>query len=116
MQALVHFVVGLGGALFLLSFLDRPAHEEVLLSVVSGFWALWPDGYWLLRELGVGFGTGKWQAIHRSVLSNLFWFHGLIDSLETGHAKLQAGIALTGLVAVVAWHYLCGALRAGPIR
>jgi hypothetical protein len=106
MQALVHFVVGMGGALFLLSFIDRPPHEELLVSVASGFWAMWPDGYWLLLELGIETGTGQWDQLHGSALSNVFWFHHLIDSLEAGRPNLQAGIALACFVPVVLWYYV----------
>lgn len=112
MQALVHFVVGMSAALFLLGFVDRAPHKEVTLAVVSGFWALVPDGYWLLLELGIETGTGRWQALHGSEYANVFWLHGLVDSLETGRPNLQAGIALAAFVGVVLWYYAVSELVA----
>lgn len=105
MQALVHFTVGVAVALGVLTLLDRPVPEEFLLTFASGFWAMLPDGHWLLREFGFDGLAEPWLALHGSALANLFWFHGLIDSLETGRPNLEGGVALAILVVLVVGYY-----------
>lgn len=105
MQALVHFTVGVVGALALLTVLDRPVREEFLVTFASGFWGMAPDGHWLLHEAGLAGPARVWRAFHASPTANLFWFHGVIDGLETGRPNLEAGIALAVLVVVVVGYY-----------
>lgn len=106
MQALVHFTVGVVGALLVLSVVDRPPREEFLAMFASGFWAMVPDFHWLLREVGINAGADVWRAVHGTWVANLFWFHHLIDSLETGEEILEAAFALVLLVVAVGVYYL----------
>jgi len=105
MQALVHFTVGVFGALVVLTFVDRPAREEFLWLFFSGFWGMVPDGYWLLLEFGIEGPATAWRSFHGTPLANVFWFHHLIDSLETGRQNLEAGVALAVLLVFVLLYY-----------
>lgn len=105
MEALVHFAVGVCAALIVLSALDRPARREFLYMFSSGFWAMFPDGHWLLWELGFDTVAAPWQKLHQSAYADLFWFHRTIDSLETGRSILEIGIALVILLVLVLGFY-----------
>jgi hypothetical protein len=72
---------------------------------LSGFWAMVPDGHWLLRELGIVGPANVWRSIHQTTYANLFWFHHFIDSVETGRNNLEAGIALGILFVLVLGYY-----------
>jgi hypothetical protein len=105
MQALVHFAIGISMALLILSVVDLPAQREFLLTFLSGFWALLPDGHWLFREFGImGVGSG-WRAVHQTTVANVFWFHHFIDGIETGQKNLEGGVALVILLMAVAGYY-----------
>lgn len=105
MQALVHFTVGVFLALLALTVVDYSVRREFLLLVLSGFWALVPDGHWLLREFGIGGPAAVWHSFHQTPYANLFWFHHLIDSLETGRENLEAGVALGVLLVLTLVYY-----------
>lgn len=105
MQALVHFAVGVFAALLVLVFVDRPVEEEFLATFLSGFWGLVPDGHWLLREFGIDGPAAAWRAFHQTPYANVFWFHHLVDSLETGRENLEAGVALGILLVLVFAYY-----------
>jgi len=105
MQALVHFTVGVCIALLGLTFVDRPVRKEFLMLFLSGFWALLPDGHWLLTEFGVDGLARVWKSFHRSPYADVFWFHHFIDSHETGRNNLEAGVALGVLFVLVVGYY-----------
>jgi hypothetical protein len=105
MQAIVHFTVGVFMALLALTVLDLPVRREFLLLFLSGFWAMIPDGYWLLRELGIVGPETVWRALHRSAWANVFWFHNVIDGLETGRNNLEASVSLAVLLVLVFGYY-----------
>jgi hypothetical protein len=105
MQALVHFAVGISGALVLLSFIDWPPQREFLAMFLSGIWAMIPDGHWLLREFGINGPATAWRSVHQTVFADIFWFHHLIDSMETGRNNLEAGISLLLLLTLVFGYY-----------
>lgn len=107
MQALVHFAVGLAGGLVLLLLVDLQAREEFAVLLASGFWAIAPDFWWAFREFGYESIALRGRAVHQSPISNLFWFHWLLDQLETGNNNLEAGLALAllGVVAVGYYRY-----------
>ena len=105
MQALVHFTVGVFMALLILSVLDWPVRREFLLLFASGFWAMLPDGHWLLREVGADGPAAAWLAFHRSAYADVCWFHRAIDAIETGRPNLEAAVALGLLVVLVGVYY-----------
>jgi hypothetical protein len=104
-QALVHFVVGVSAALLIFSVVDWPVRREFLATFLSGFWAMIPDGHWLLREGGVDAAVDAWRSFHQTPYANVFWFHHAIDSLETGQPNLEAGVSLAVLLVVVLLYY-----------
>ncbi|MFB6160951.1 MAG: hypothetical protein ABEJ61_07205 [Haloferacaceae archaeon] len=105
MQAVVHFAVGVVGALLVLTGVDWPVRREFLAAFASAFWAMLPDGHWLLSEFGVDGAAAAWKAVHGSALANLCWGHRLLDRAETGRPNLEAGVALAALVVAVGLYY-----------
>lgn len=104
-QALVHFTVGVFVGLSILTVVDWPVRREFALIFLSGFWGLIPDGHWLVAEFGADGVAAAWRAFHRTPYANVFWFHHLIDSAETGRDTLEAGVALFALLVSVAGYY-----------
>ena len=98
MQLMVHFAVGTFAGLLILVAVDLPPREEFALLIASGFWAVLPDGHWLLTELGFDRAAAAWKALHRTIWANLFWFHRFLDRHETGRNNLEAGTALALLL------------------
>jgi hypothetical protein len=105
MQALVHFTIGLSGALVVLIFVDWPPQQEFPLIFLSGVWAIVPDGHWLLWELGAIRPAMVWRAIHQTALADVFWFHHVIDSIETGQENLEIALSLWALLVAVFGYY-----------
>jgi hypothetical protein len=105
MEALVHFAVGRFRALLALTVVDYAVRREFLRLVLSGFWALVPDGHWMLRGFEVDGPATAWHSFLQTTYANLFWFHRLIDSLETGRGNLEAGIALGVLLVLTLVDY-----------
>jgi len=89
MMAVTHLALGMiAGLLIVAPHLNT---DKTLITVYSGFWALVPDASKLIEPL---------TALHESLLANLFWFHGIIDALETGHPHIEGAVALVSLLAV----------------
>ncbi len=92
MLAIVHFVIGTAlGLLLLTQITDRVDNSTI--GVLSGIWALGPDMNKFIPEL---------TFLHDSVWSNVFWFHPIIDSLETAFPNAEAFMALAFLLFTVA--------------
>lgn len=107
MDALVHFAVGLSGGLVALLLVDWSPRREFLAAFASGVWAMVPDGHWMLHEAGLDASAAAWKAVHQSsVLTDLFWFHRLLDRAETGRPRIEMGVALVGLSVAVGLYYL----------
>jgi len=98
--------VGVSAALLALTFVDRPVRQEFLLLFLSGFWALVPDGHWMLREFGLTGPANVWRSVHQTVYANVFWFDHLIDHSETGRNNIEAGVGLAVMLACVAGYYV----------
>lgn len=105
MEAIVHFAVGLTGGLLVLLFVDWEQSREFLATFASGVWAMVPDGHWMLSEFGVDGPAAVWKSFHGTAWANLFWFHHLLDSHETGRGNLEAGVSLFALVLAVGVYY-----------
>ena len=105
MQTFVHFAVGVACAVLLLTGFDLPPRIEFLLAFASGVWANLPDGYWLLVEFGWDSGVDELRSIHDTSWMNVFWFHHLIDELETSRPNLEAGIAMAVMLVAVGVFY-----------
>jgi hypothetical protein len=105
MQAFVHVAGGLTAALLILAYVDWPARQEFLCIFASGLWALVPDFHWILQVLGLRRVASMWKTFHRSPLADLFWFHRLLDSIDTGQQSVEVGISLLILVSAVLVYY-----------
>lgn len=55
--------------------------------VISGLWAMLPD----FNKLSTHEAA---QAAHDSLAANVFWFHHLLDSLETAYPEVEGTVAL----------------------
>lgn len=106
MRAIVHFAVGISGMLLVLTYLDLGYRREFLLMFASGFWALIPDlGFVLLRIIGPGVAS-VWKRVFNSVFGNLFWFHTVLDDLESADDVLELVGALVLLAAAISVYYV----------
>jgi len=104
-QALVHFLVGLAGALLVVTAVEVEVRHELPLVVLSGVWALAPDGHRFFRMAGVYSVSNPWQTFHRSRVSNLFWFHHALDGAETGIKEFEIATALVALLVALGVYY-----------
>lgn len=89
-MAITHFTLGASAGL-LLYHITNLNSDELLITMLSGFWALIPDTGKLIEPV---------TTLHESVLANIFWFHALIDTLETGHPHVEGAIAITLLLSI----------------
>lgn len=87
-MAITHFTLGASAGL-LLYHITTPNIDEMIITMFSGLWALIPDTGKLIEPA---------TTLHESVLANIFWFHALIDTLETGHPHIEGAIAITLLL------------------
>lgn len=98
--AITHFAVGASCTLLALAALVRaePDAPGPRLSVVvaGGLWAMVPDAHHLHRPLR---DVTK-PVLHDSLLANAFWFHGLLDTVDSPHSYRLAALALAALLAV----------------
>lgn len=104
MQGPVHFIVGVCGMLLILIVKKSDAVlRDVPLMFLSGVWATIPDWWWFLTDRffpaiqAPELGYAIRNRFHRSIVANVFWFHLLLDNLETGNKRLQLLVALSGL-------------------
>jgi hypothetical protein len=95
----------MAGGLLVLAVVDWPVRREFLAAFASGFWAMLPDGHWLLAEVGLDGAATVWKGVHRSAVADVFWGHRLVDRAETGRPTLEAGVALVVLVVAVGVYY-----------
>jgi len=106
MQVAVHFAVGMAVGLVLVLVGEFSPREEFAILMGNGFWATLPDSWWFIREYGFETSGLALRAIHRSVLSNVFWFHGILDGMETGNPRLEGAIGITLMFIVSAAYFL----------
>ena len=105
MQVIAHFTVGISIALLILTFVDWRVSREFVLIFLSGFWGVIPDFHWILRRSGFQGIATTWKTFHQSDWANLFWFHQIMDSAETGQKDFEAAISLLVLgVSVIVYH------------
>ena len=75
--------------LFIVPFTDKLNESTVI--VLSGLWALGPD---LNKFIGAA------DALN-GTMGNIFWFHPLIDSMETGYPNIEMFVSLVILLTTV---------------
>lgn len=87
MLGVAHFALGATGGTLLTEAGDVDSHQRLPLIVSSGIFAMLPDGNKMVN-------TRAADALHDTVLSNVFWFHGAVDAAETGYPELEGAVAL----------------------
>jgi hypothetical protein len=107
-QALAHFLVGLAGGVLVITWLDPPTRVHLPTVVLSGVWALLPDGHRFFRMAGLPGISGPWQTVHRSSVSNVFWLHHVLDEAETGLKEFEIAAALGVTLLALGVNYLFG--------
>ena len=86
-MAMTHFAFGATCATVLVSVLRPGSRYDRTLILASGCWAMVPDLHQIAPAL-----VESW-ALHEAPLSNLFWFHGLLDAADpTDSPKLAAAM------------------------
>lgn len=91
MIAITHFAVGL--TIGLLLFVPVVSEKNTIpVFVASGVWAMLPD---------VGHFIGPLEWLFSGLWSNVFWFHGILDTIETQYPNIEATIALATLCSAV---------------
>jgi len=85
---ITHFAVGATGGVLLNQKLNR---DRLLVPVVSGIFAMAADIPKLVN-------TRATRLVHDTLVSNVFWLHGVLDSLETSAPALEGAVALIALL------------------
>jgi hypothetical protein len=88
MLGITHFAVGAAGGTALNGKLGR---DRLVVPVASGIFAMLPDSNKIVN-------TRAADVLHDTILSNLFWFHGALDLMETGHPEIEGAVALLFLL------------------
>jgi len=91
------------------------------LVTISGVWATVPDWWWLFTGRFVPRLQSPWLArtyrelVHDSLLANLFWFHGVIDTVGTDGEGLSVLVGTTSLAVflLVECYLSSGVTRSG---
>lgn len=98
----VHVGFGALVTLLVVSRLGWTRTRRWIAVAVSGFWAIGPDLYHFVP------GTRAWYkpAVHDSWMANLFWLHGVFDTLDRGDSSLySASMVLAILVGFLVVEY-----------
>jgi len=95
MLGVTHFEVGATGGVLLNQKLDK---DRLVVPVTSGIFAMLPDSNKIVN-------TRLADVVHDTVLSNLFWFHGALDYVETGYPELEGAVALLLLLYATVFTY-----------
>ena len=93
-----HFALGAACTLAVVALVAPRTRYRTTVAVAGGLWGMAPDAHWLLP----GLRESTKPAIHDSVLANVFWFHGLLDTHDGAHSPTVAA-AFLGLLGVVAF-------------
>lgn len=84
MLGIAHFAVGATGGIILNQKLEK---DRLIVPVVSGIFAMLPDANKIVNTRAV-------DALHDTIFSNVFWFHGMLDAAETGYPEIEGAVAL----------------------
>jgi hypothetical protein len=95
----------LAGGLIVFTLLDYPVRRELPAIFLSGAWALLPDGHRFFRMASVYAVSDPWQTVHRSQVSNVFWFHHALDNAETGLKEFEIAAAFGVFFVSLATYY-----------
>lgn len=91
MLGITHFALGATGGTIIN---EKLQYDRLLIPVLSGIFAMLPDANKLLE-------IHTTKVVNQSVFNNIFWFHGLLDTMETTYPEIEGVIALCLLISVV---------------
>lgn len=90
-KALVHFSVGFGSILLILTFIGDSNNPHIILyAVFSGLYGLIPDLHHMLPMHARTYH----EVIHDSLLANLFWGHRLLDIADPSNSNYVLFLSL----------------------
>ena len=91
-KALVHFSIGFGSILLIMTFIGESNDPHIVLfAVFSGLYGLIPDLHHMLPV----YDRTYHEVVHDSVLANLFWGHRLLDVADPANSN---GVLFLSLV------------------
>lgn len=93
MLAITHFAVGATCGALIASLIKANPRDIPVMMVFSGLWAMVPD-------IGKPIPGISPDLLHNST-GNVFWFHSILDLMETTYASIEGSIALAVLVFTV---------------
>ncbi len=95
-MAIAHFALGAGLTTLAVAFLIPNVRFPRTLVLAGGGWAMVPDFHWVSPV-----AADRLRDIHQtSPLTDLFWFHRTLDTLDPGDSKtVAAGFVLCFLAA-----------------
>lgn len=98
-MALTHFAFGAICATVLVSYLFPESRYPRTVIVASGLWAMLPDLYQVAPIF-----EPQLRALHGSLITNLWWFHHLLDVADSAESQRFAAVmvGVLGLVTLLA--------------
>lgn len=96
-MAVTHFAVGAAVTVLLATYLLPGIRYPRAVSILGGLWAMVPDAHWVSPVV-----AAELNAVHRSPVVDVFWFHHLLDTLDPTDSKAVAVAALVGLLVATA--------------
>lgn len=102
--AITHFAVGGTCTALVALYLLPPTEYARTLVLLGGGWGMVPDIHWVAPLY-----APELEALHGSVVTNLFWFHQTLDTIDPTGSYTVAALALGVFIAVVSlgdhWAY-----------
>lgn len=96
--AIAHFAVGAAMTTLLVTYLLPAVRYPRTLPLAGGAWAVLPDLHWVSPVFQQQLRTFH----HTSVLTDLFWFHRILDRLDPSDSKMIATVLLAVLILISA--------------
>lgn len=103
--AITHFVFGMGTTILVIAFYHRNFDEyNITVPVLGGIWAMVPDVVHIGYALGLSnvYESSVGMLMSNLAISNIFWFHGLFDMLDTTDSQILGVMALAYLLGCLA--------------
>lgn len=84
MLGITHFAFGAVGGILINQKLKK---DRLVLPVISGLFAMLPDLNKIIENRIS-------EYMSETIINNIFWFHGFLDSIETAYPELEGGFIL----------------------
>jgi hypothetical protein len=107
----VHSGVAVIFTTLLIGYFRLSRHRGWTLVGINGVWATVPDWWWLFTERFVSRLQSPWFArtyrelFHDSLVANLFWFHGVIDTVGSDAEGLSILVGTSSLAVFLLMEY-----------